>query len=82
MAARKTRASPTGRRVHYWIAVLFWLLALVCFLAYRLIGSSIDEDGVLVEPFFLVPLFWLCIVLGCIAFAASLLRSLLGFMKR
>ena len=49
-------------------------MSFLCAVAYHLIGSSIDEQGALVEPFALIPLFWLFLLLGCIALLAALLQ--------
>jgi uncharacterized membrane protein len=38
--------------------------ALACALAYWMIGSTIDDHGILREPFFLIPLAELLLVLG------------------
>ena len=46
------------------MSVLFIALAAGCVVAYRIIGSSVDEDGVLREPFALVPLGWLFLFLA------------------
>ena len=35
-------------------------LAVALLATYRLIGSDVDADGLLHEPFALVPLAWLC----------------------
>ena len=71
---------PHGRRR---ILPLFFCLALAgwagCLLGYAAIGSSVAPDGTLVEPFFLVPLSWLCLlaalVLGIIWVVTALLRK-------
>jgi hypothetical protein len=36
------------------------LLALVCATLFDKIGATVDAQGVLHEPFFLLPLAWLC----------------------
>ena len=50
------------------LAVLFISLAALCLLAFLAIGSSIDADGRLHEPFGLIPLAWLSLAIGA-AFA-------------
>jgi hypothetical protein len=65
-------ASHSARR-HYWIPALFWSAGLVCLASYHLVGSYVDEQGVLVEPFALIPLSWLFLLLGCVALPAVLL---------
>ena len=39
--------------------VILWLAALFCMLGFRQIGSYVDEQGVLREPFGLIPLGYL-----------------------
>ena len=45
---------------------IWWRIALLCagaafvtIITFNIIGSTIDDQGVLHEPFFLIPLFWL-----------------------
>lgn len=68
----KTRRS--SHCLNYRLPVLFWSISALCAVTYHLIGSSIDEQGVLVEPFALIPLFWLFLLLGCIALLGALPR--------
>ena len=72
-AVRDPKPAPRGARRHYWIPALFWSMGLVCLAAYHLIGSYVDEQGVLIEPFALIPLFWLFLLLGGVALLAVLL---------
>lgn len=55
------------------------VLGLGSFAAFNLIGSNIAADGRLVEPFALIPLGWLLIVLGIaglgFSFGAKLLHA-------
>lgn len=45
-------------------AIAFTALGLGCFLAFVVIGSSVAEDGTLIEPFFLIPIAWLLLLIG------------------
>ncbi|MBI3172605.1 MAG: DUF3955 domain-containing protein [Chloroflexi bacterium] len=49
------------------MGVLLFVGAVVCLIAFNMIGSEIDSQGVLHEPFFLIPLFWLLIISSLIA---------------
>jgi hypothetical protein len=40
-------------------AIALILSGLACVVAFEVIGSSVNEDGTLVEPFFLIPIAWL-----------------------
>jgi len=57
-----------------WLAVVFIGLGLLSVLAYEAIGSTVAEDGILQEPFALIPLGWLCFFLGG-ALAVSAIAS-------
>lgn len=57
------------------IALLFLIASLVCGISYNVIGSHIDENGLLVEPFFLIPLTWLF-------FFTSMLSFIIGFIRK
>jgi len=50
----------------YIVAILLILGGFTCFFTYMLIGSYIDEGGVLVEPFFLIPLGYVLLLSGLI----------------
>ncbi len=52
----------------YKITITFLVLGILCFLSFRLIGSEIDENGILREPFFLIPIGWLFLFLGLFSF--------------
>ena len=45
-------------------AIVLILTGLGCVIAYSIIGSSIAEDGTLVEPFFLIPIAWILFLSG------------------
>jgi hypothetical protein len=45
-------------------AIALILAGLGCVIAYSAIGSSVAEDGTLVEPFFLIPIAWILILSG------------------
>ena len=52
----------------YKITITFLVLGILCFLSFRLIGSEIDENDVLREPFGLIPIGWLFLFLGLFSF--------------
>lgn len=49
-----------------------FILGLGCFICYNLIGSEIAPDGTLIEPFFLIPMSYLFMLIGIIASIISL----------
>lgn len=50
------------------------LLSLACLIAFRVIGAEVDADGVLREPFALIPLGWLLAAIGCALLIGGLLK--------
>lgn len=58
----------------YKISVLFCICGILCLIAYNIIGSSVDEKGFLVEPFGLIPLFWLFQLLALVALVVTFAR--------
>ncbi|WP_081008962.1 DUF3955 domain-containing protein [Vibrio splendidus] len=58
----------------YKISFLFCASGLLCFIAYHTIGSYVDENGFLVEPFGLIPLFWLFELLALLALVVTFVR--------
>ena len=61
------------------IAILLFLMGVACHVAYYLIGSHVDENGVLVEPFPLIPIGYLFYI-GSIIY--WLLAVFLSFIRR
>ena len=45
-------------------AIALILAGLGCVIAYSVIGSSVAEDGTLIEPFFLIPIAWILFLTG------------------
>lgn len=59
--------------------LLFLSLGFICLFAFYLIGSRVDENGFLIEPFGLLPISWMFISLGLVLLIirlAKLRRSL------
>lgn len=52
-----------------------------CLLAFNLIGSTIDAQGMLHEPFGLIPIGWLLILGGAALGLAGLTRAILHLSK-
>lgn len=49
----------THSRIWWRIALLCVVAAVITLITFNLVGSTIDAQGVLHEPFLLIPLFWL-----------------------
>ncbi len=58
----------------YKISVLFCISGILCLIAYNTIGSYVDENGFLVEPFGFIPLFWLFQLLALVALVATFVK--------
>ncbi len=58
---------------------LLFSLSGVCILAYNTIGSTVDADGFLQEPFFLIPIGWLLFLGGL---GVGIIATFRSFMKQ
>jgi hypothetical protein len=56
-------------------AIVFMLSSLACIVAFEIIGSEVNDDGTLVEPFFLIPIAWLLFVTGGILAIATFIKG-------
>lgn len=59
-----------------WLSTIALLGCMGCWAAYRIIGSEIDDDGFLREPFALIPIGWLLFLVGIVAGGLYLFRDL------
>ena len=48
----------------YKIATSLLVFGIICFVSFYLIGSEVDENGYINEPFFLLPIGFICICLS------------------
>lgn len=62
-------------KVRTWIASAFIITGIGCILAFNLIGSTVDESGMVQEPFFLIPL-------GIITFLMGIVVGVLALVSR
>lgn len=46
------------------LSAIPFVIAVICLVAYNIIGSSVAPDGTLIEPFFLIPMAWLFTFIG------------------
>lgn len=53
-----------------------FLIAIGCLVIFNIIGSEVAADGTLIEPFFLIPLFWLFSFIGILALIFRIILSL------
>ncbi|WP_415720631.1 DUF3955 domain-containing protein [Photobacterium ganghwense] len=59
----------------YWLSLTFLILGLGCLVGYNMIGAYVAESGQLVEPFGLIPLFWLFLLLSIVACLVTRVRN-------
>jgi hypothetical protein len=66
---------------YYLPSLLLFILGCISFITYIIIGSYVDENGFLIEPFFLIPIGYLLLVLGVLygllTYSISILRKLI-----
>ncbi|MFA0570894.1 DUF3955 domain-containing protein [Vibrio gallaecicus] len=58
----------------YKVSFLFCISGVLCLVAYNAIGSYVDENGFLIEPFGFIPLFWLFQLLALVAVVFTFAR--------
>ncbi|WP_152393440.1 DUF3955 domain-containing protein [Paenibacillus guangzhouensis] len=54
-------------KLKYWLASIPFCISVICLAISAMIGSSIDPDGILREPFFLIPIAYLFLFSGIIS---------------
>ena len=69
-------------RISSWASILFFLGAFLAWGAYQLIGQEVDAQGVLREPFFLIPLTWFLIGLGLLSAFLFLLTRMVKVIRK
>ncbi|NKF07336.1 DUF3955 domain-containing protein [Clostridium gasigenes] len=50
----------------YILALIPFIIGVVCFITFEIIGSEVAADGTLVEPFFLIPIGFLFLAISVI----------------
>ncbi|UYI46227.1 DUF3955 domain-containing protein [Vibrio natriegens] len=58
----------------YRLSGFLSLLGILSLVAYYSIGAHVDEQGVLVEPFALIPIFWMLQLLAGVTFVVTYLK--------
>jgi hypothetical protein len=59
-------------------SALLLLGALLCWGVYHLFGTCVDDEGILREPFALIPLGWLCLFASAATGIAGLIARLIA----
>lgn len=73
---------PSSPSLTTQVAVSLLFLGGLCLIAFQLIGSSIDSDGMLHEPFALIPIGLWLIVAGALVGAVGLARAAVRALAR
>ncbi|XEI31345.1 DUF3955 domain-containing protein [Aeromonas veronii] len=60
------------------IGAVLAAMGLACSVAFELIGSTVDENGTLHEPFGLIPIGFLFVAVGVLLTLPGLIRTLVG----
>ena len=66
----------------YLLASTPIVLGVISFLIFMIKGSSVAPDGTLEEPFFLIPIGFLLLFIGCICVVGVVLFSLIQKTKQ
>ena len=69
--------SKTRRARMNLISIILLLIGAGCFFASAMIGSTIDSQGILHEPFFLIPIGYLFLFAGLIMLVVTFIRKIL-----
>ena len=65
---KQSLENNTLKQISRKLAYIFISLTIIFMLAFNLIGSEVDANGTLQEPFFLIPFSYLSFVLGIVYF--------------
>ncbi len=61
-------------KITLYVTLVMILAGVGCFLLFSMIGSYLDSDGILHEPFFLVPIGYLFLLLGLVGGVVNLIQ--------
>lgn len=63
------------KKVSRLLAYIFMGLTIIIMITFNLIGSKVNSQGILEEPFYLIPLGYTSFILGIIFFMISLIKK-------
>ncbi|MBF9017741.1 MULTISPECIES: DUF3955 domain-containing protein [unclassified Oceanispirochaeta] len=64
------------------ISITTFIISLICLISFRIIGSSIAEDGTLVEPFGLIPIGYMFLIISIVSGVAAITKSAIYKLKK
>ena len=65
----------------YRLSLILLLIGVGCFAAFNIIGSSVSADGMLIEPFGLIPIGYTFILLSILSFLTIYIINKFRFKK-
>ena len=72
---KQSLENNTLKQISRKLAYIFISLTIIFMLAFKLIGSQVDANGTLQEPFFLIPFSYLSFVLGIVFAIISVVKK-------
>ncbi|EES48155.1 DUF3955 domain-containing protein [Clostridium botulinum] len=66
----------------YILSMIPFVLAMGCVIAYNIIGSEVAADGTLIEPFFLIPIGYIFVLVSMVSLIISGLISIKNYYKK
>ena len=72
---KQSLENNTLKQISRKLAYIFISLTIIFMLAFNLIGSEVDANGTLQEPFFLIPFSYLSFVLGIVFAIISVVKK-------
>ncbi|WP_252214914.1 MULTISPECIES: DUF3955 domain-containing protein [unclassified Clostridium] len=66
----------------YILSIIPFVLAMGCVIAYNIIGSEVAPDGTLIEPFFLIPIGYIFVLISIVSLIISGVISMKNYYKK
>jgi len=63
------------KRISRILAYIFIGLTIIFMMVFNLVGSRVNSNGILIEPFYLIPFAYTSFILGIIFLVISLLKK-------
>ena len=64
------------------ISITTFVFFLICLISFRIVGSSIAEDGTLVEPFGLIPIGYMFLIISIVSGVAAITKLAIYKLKK
>ncbi len=63
------------KKISRFLAYIFMGLTIIFMVIFNFIGTNINSEGILEEPFYLIPLAYTSFIVGIVFFIISLLKK-------